>query len=136
MTVLWIEGKAEVPHISNKKLKRMRTIVKPIVRDENGHLHRIKPCHPKNVAFTWEPKLQDEVAVKEIGRIKTHHYCAYYGFFKPSIAEVLAQIPKEMLPLVRFFEVLSDTDSGTQDQVHCFRSGNGHLATTILYAAA
>lgn len=67
----------------------------------------IKGVHPRNIAFAWGP---DPIGVtselKEIGRITTYHTWAYYGFFKPTIGEVLAQIPAKIRGSTVAFEVV------------------------------
>lgn len=54
-------------------------------------------------AFTWEVpdnpvgKLSD---YRALGTTWTQHTCAYYGFFKPTLAEVYAQIPTTLLEML------------------------------------
>ena len=129
----WIEGKAFVPEISDEKLNSLIKKIIPVVR-ENNKLYYIKIPNLRNIAYTWDYKITEEYDnLKEITRIKTHHYCGYYGLFKPSIAEVLAQIPEELINKVNAFEIINDVCSGTDDEIKIFNNGNGHLATTILY---
>ncbi len=76
-------------------------------------------------AFTWDPKGKQEISLEEAGyeeimTTKTQHDCAYYGFFKPSIAEVLAQLPDD--PRITAFYL------DTHD-VKILHDGQGHLAT-------
>jgi hypothetical protein len=59
-----------------------------------------------NQSFPWGArpnKVADDLV--EVGRIWTLHGYGYYGFFKPSVAEVLRQIPADLLPQVDFFLV-------------------------------
>jgi len=129
----WIDGKAFVPEISEEKLSSLIEKIVPVVR-ENNKLYQIKIPDLRNVAYTWDYKVVEECKnLKEIVRIKTHHYCGYYGLFKPSIAEVLSQIPEDFIDKVNAFEIISDVCSGTDDETKIFKEGNGHLATTILY---
>ena len=92
----------------------------------------IKEVDPENIAFTWEPKAAGVASgLKKIGSIITYHTYGYYGCFKPSIKEVLAQIPKELLAKVCAFETVmySDDINGllTPDQEY-------HKGKTTLYA--
>jgi len=129
----WIEGKAFVPEITEEKLRYLIQKIVPVVR-ENNKLYQIIIPDLRNIAYTWDYKITEECNnLKEVKRIKTHHYCGYYGLFKPSIAEVLAQIPEDLIDKVNAFEIISDVCSGTDDEIKIFKEGNGHLATTILY---
>jgi hypothetical protein len=64
----------------------------------------------RGIAYAWEPKpswwpffLGRLTPLREI---TTFHTWAYYGFFKPTIAEVLAQIPEDLVDQVVAFEIL------------------------------
>lgn len=88
----------------------------------------IKDVDPTNVAYTWEPEYLGECrGLEEIARIETNHKCGYYGFFKPSIDEVIRQIPDNLVERVTHFEIPQDCE------VACYSYGDGHRATTILY---
>ena len=87
-------------------------------------------------AFAWEmkpEKLADDL--EEVAKIWTLHRWAYYGFFKPSIGEVIMQIPKDMLDKVDAFMVIGP--SSAQDlnvtSEYTFKK-SVHVAQTILYA--
>ena len=130
---IWIEGKAFIPEISDEKLNSLIEKIVPVVK-ENDKFYQIEIPNLRNIAYTWEPKIIKECDnLKEIKRIKTHHYCGYYGMFKPSIAEVLSQIPEDLIDKVNAFEIINDVNSGTDTEIKIFREGNGHLAITILY---
>ena len=58
----------------------------------------------------------------EVGRGYTHHGCGYYGIFKPSIAEVLAQLPDD--PDITAFYL--DTRS-----VRILDEGRGHICNVF-----
>ena len=128
----WIEGKAFVPKINEEKLMCLAYKIMPVIRKDDK-LYSIEIPDLRNVAYTWEPKIVKECYnLKEITKIKTHHYCGYYGFFKPSIAEVLAQIPEDLIDMVDAFEIINNVDS-EEDEIKIFSEGNGQLATTVLY---
>lgn len=128
-----IEGKVFVPEISEEKLNRLSKKIVPVITQDNK-LYQIEIPDLRNTAYTWDYKITAEyIGLKEIKRIKTNHYCGYYGLFKPSISEVLSQIPEDLVNNVCAFEIISDVESGTEDEIKIFNYGNGHLATTILY---
>lgn len=76
----------------------------------------------RRTAYTWEPKnLQAVEIIEDIMTSPTHHGCGYYGFFKPSIAEVLAQVPADLPARANAF-YLDDS------QILIARCGGGQLA--------
>ena len=133
MSVVWIEGKAEVPPISDEllseRLKRFAVLVQ-----KDGELFRRTPCDPRNIAFTWEkPTEGGPVQFKEVTRTRTKHTCGYHAFFKPSLAEVLAQMPDDVGDANAFF-IITDTFATGEtdaDDIQLFKDGSGHLATTV-----
>jgi hypothetical protein len=89
-----------VPEISDDRLAALMAQIQPACFDERGRLHFIKEIDPRTKAFTWDPTLTEALNMEryvELGSSLTYHSCGYYGLFKPSIAEVLAQVPEELL---------------------------------------
>jgi hypothetical protein len=131
----WLDIEAFVPEISDKKIEFLLKKMKPVGKNtaNDSCLCYMKECDPRNQAFTWSPEYSEKAeGLIELTSIKTHHYCGYYGFFKPSIAEVLAQIPDEYIDKVVAFETITGEHDG-EDEVKILRDGRGHLATTVLY---
>jgi hypothetical protein len=83
-----------------------------------------------------DPKPAEEVkGLKPIRDIRTHHTYGYYGFFKPAIAEVLAQIPEDILEQVVAFEIIKwpqDADD-LNKELEALNAGY-HVAITRLYS--
>ena len=123
---MWIEGKAFVPEITEERLNTLIKKIVPVVR-ENNKLYKIEIPDLRKIAYTWDYKITEECNnLKEVMRIKTNHYCGYYGLFKPSIAEVLAQIPENLINKVVAFEIISDVCSGTDDEIKIIRRRNNY----------
>ena len=117
-----------IPKVPKAVVKELAKIIKPVV-EENGKLYYIKPVDLYNVAYTWDYKIDIEAEGLLLDRsIKTYHSCSYYGFFKPSIAEVLCQIPhwKHVLDNVYAFRIDSKTVEYNDDN-EC------HEVNTYLY---
>ena len=93
-----------IPEISDEVLKELAAKIKPVVKTEKGY-KAIKPVDLKRIAFTWDPKTVGCTMTRlaEVGKITTYHNWAYYGFFKPSIAEVLAFVTPELVAKADFF---------------------------------
>jgi hypothetical protein len=116
-----------IPKVSNEDIEQLAERIKPVCRytksskgyhrSDEGDLYYIKPVDLYRTAFTWDPKADKPAkGLKEIGRIET---------FKPSIAEVLSQLPKDGLEKIVAFE----TGVGNID----IMSDGYHAATTVLY---
>lgn len=86
--------------ISDDDLAAVMERVRPLIL-RDGYLFALKEMpDPRRVAFTWDTaELVDldshEEWYVEIGRGTTQHSCAYHGFFKPTLAEVYAQVPND-----------------------------------------
>ena len=126
-----------IPKISKDRVLELYSRIKPVVRfyrgelseDGRGKLYHIKKVNPFNIAFTWDPKpLKIARGLEKIIDIETLHTWGYYGIFKPSIEEVLAQIPREYIDRVSAFE----TQLVSLDPSVAIR-GDYHVAMTSLY---
>lgn len=121
---------AAVPKISDERLAKLSPRIKPVV-EKDGKLFYIKDVNPRTTAFTWDPTPTVEAEdLVRLTTIPTRHTFGAPAFFKPSIAEVLAQIPLEYLDDVVAFETLSDNLLARD-----IRNG-WHITTTILYQEA
>ncbi|OVE74468.1 hypothetical protein BVX95_02370 [archaeon D22] len=130
-----------IPKISDKKMNELYSRVKPVVRcaevryagqvnyelHDKGDLYFIEEVDPREVAFTWDPKPKERAdGLIELAQINTLHTYGYHGFFKPSVAEVLSQIPQEYLSDVVAFETEYAGFSGSYHagQTKLYRSSN------------
>ena len=103
-------------------------------RDGRGSFYFIKPVNPFTVAFAWSPTpVGRPPRLQELCTITTYHGYAFYGFFKPSVAEVIAQIPKEHLDTVVAFSVKGpETAEDLNKHIEELNEGY-HVAQTTLY---
>ena len=105
-----------------------------------GTKRYIKPVDIFGIAFTWDPapapgflglgwgsKAKNLTPLRDV---TTYHTWAYYGFFKPTIAECLAQIPEDILDKVVAFEIVNQPRDS-----EALNAGY-HVATTRLYGRA
>lgn len=99
-----------VPEITDNDVRDMLSIMKPVVKRENRfHLVDIEGVHPREVAYTWSPRIGRRVKLFEhtlnSKEIITFHNYGYCGFFKPSLAEVCASIARFVpdYSMIRFF---------------------------------
>lgn len=132
---------SQIPQISNERLEELVRKIKPVVRmakvttsrgsrmegDCEGDLYFIEDVDPRKIAFTWSPKptrMAEEVNPNPYKTIVTIHGYGAPVFFKPSIAEVLAQISEEDTGRCVAFET---NELGFTEDSSC------HTAKTRLY---
>ncbi len=132
----------DIPNVPTAELHRRFKRIKPlIVRD--GKLHTFD-VHSDIVgrSYTWDPKnpVEDTVERTVIGEITTYHGYGYYGMFKPSVGEVLAQIPSNLLKKVTAFAIVKQPEERSDmfDGGEAYRALNMgyHMATTRLFGQA
>ena len=124
-----------IPKVPKDRIKELAERIKPVVQFAHKGKRYIKPVDLFGIAYTWDPKAASKAKdLKPLCDITTYHTYGYYGFFKPSIAEVLAQIPAEHLDKVVAFEIV-DSPQGVNDlnrENEALNAGY-HVATTTLY---
>jgi hypothetical protein len=85
----------------------------------------------------WSPKISERaVDLKVVGRIFTLYEYGYYGFFKPSIAEVLAMIPEHLEDVVVAWELIGPNNADDLSRQLAAVYDGYQVATAILYAKA
>lgn len=125
----------QIPEITDERLNELLARIKPVI-EFDGVKHYIKKCHPRNVAYTWDAKKATPAPpLREIATIRTYHTYGYHGFFKPSIAEVIAQIPAEHIDQVTEFEIVKrPMEAKDLNEEKRALNAGFHVATTVLYA--
>ncbi len=124
----------EITKITDERLAELAARIKPVVRNRNNALAYIKPCGLRDEAFTWEPKITHKAAnLVKHATIRTLHTYGYYGFFKPSIAEVLAQIPEDLIEQTVAFETFGPAAADALNKESAALNAGFHVATTNLY---
>jgi hypothetical protein len=108
--------------IDPKTLRERLARVKPLILRED-RLYSFDIPGPE-VAFNISPvnlvEYEHDRGYHEVTRSFTQHTCAYYGFFKPSLKEVMAQMPDD--PGINAFYL--DGNS-----VAILHDGEGHICT-------
>lgn len=121
--------------LDDESLKSLNDRIIPIIED-NGKKYT---CHKKysleqirKESYIWDTdnftKEVDRSKLKILTHVKMLHGYGYYGYFKPSIAEILSQIPKEYINDTVAFEII-DTYSMSGDE---FDDGY-HTSSVRLY---
>ena len=127
-----MEMEIKIPKISDDKLDELRKRIKP-VKEKNGELFYFKDCDPRNQSFSWGELVDKAEGLKAFASLPTLHSYGYYGFFKPSVAEVLSQLPEYVLDKTVAFKTIGpETASDVNKHKKEFDAGF-HVAETILY---
>jgi len=95
-----------IPKLPKEAVLKLTKRIRAVVPGKGG-LWTIKPCDPFGVSFCWDPKLDERMpdTARVWRKIYTLHTYGYHGIFKPSLAEVISQIPMDDLMLARWFSV-------------------------------
>lgn len=140
-----MQRKFEIPKMRNEDIAKWYEKIKPIVSN-NGKpfwLMKLKQWEIFYTAYTWLDKKCDfsgEVSYSELSHLADvkmlHRYRAPYGYFRPTISEVISQIPHEMLSRVTAFEIIYSPSTPRDFEVFNdeFHSGY-HVFLVRLYQA-
>jgi hypothetical protein len=125
---------SKIPEMPDDELARWVAEIRPLVHTDRG-LRLIKPVDPVKIAFTWDPKISGkpprDLAV--LTKIRTLHAYGHPSLFKPSIGEVLRQIPTALLPIVKFFSLDGPDDVHDLNLEREALNDGYHVAVTTLY---
>jgi hypothetical protein len=134
-----------IPAIADDVLEEMAQRMMPVVHKDGAFWQVALPvpkagqtlAHTLRItAHLWKPQLLPLVpGLRELARVRTYHTFSFYGFFKPTIAEVLAQVPPHLLTDVQAFKVVDGPQ--TADDLNRERAATEagyHVATTVFYA--
>jgi hypothetical protein len=119
---------AEVAH----RLERIRPLV---LRKNKLWDIQFDKSQVDTIAFLWDAKTTEEATgLAAMGRpVPTFHVYGYYGFFKPSVGEVLRQVPADYLGEAVAFAITRSPDLNAN--VVALNDGY-HVAYTQFYKRA
>jgi len=121
--------------MSEQRLLELVERIKPVVTVKDEGCCYIKPVDPFSDAYMWDAEpAGSAVGLKALCDIATYHPYGYYGSFKPSVAQVILQIPPEYHDKVVAFEIVKhpETADDLAPESEIFNSGY-LVATTRLY---
>ncbi|MBE5820964.1 MAG: hypothetical protein E7311_00045 [Clostridiales bacterium] len=133
-------NKIEIPKMPSFEIARHYERIKPIVRDKLHTPFYVRELSEKElscVAYTAlkaEDKFYKAANLENmtpICTVKMLHKWGYYGFFKPSVGEVIRQIPTELRDKVVAFEIIKQLPTSE----HYVENDAGyHVSEVKLYA--
>lgn len=116
--------------IDDETLTRLLEQLRPVCFDLEGRLHFIELPDPREIAYTWSPVLGERASgLVEIARFPTVHSYGAPALFKPTLAEVLAQLPDPLPEGAAAFTTFTDEVGFTDGH-------RQHLAVSALFAVA
>lgn len=131
--------KFEIPEMSTEEIARWYATIKPIVNGDT-YLRELSERELTNTAYTYlkDPRdYADKVDFSKLSVLedmKMLHGYGYPMFFKPSVGEVIRQIPAEYLEKVVAFEIIDGAiamNSTFKDELNA----GFHVSIVRLYQA-
>ena len=109
--------KLEIPKIDDKRLEQLYKYLKPIVKMNyiRFYLKEYILNELKNYPYlinAWEDKREmvDPNKIEMVEDFLCLHKCGEYGLFRPTIAEVLSQMPVTSIREANTFEIIEEPE--------------------------
>ena len=128
--------KVWIPEISEGEVREINKRIKIVVDFPRMGKYYIKKTRNLHGTFLWDINPSRPAKDLEVLRdIKTYHKFERAGWFYPSIWDVIAQIPKDILDQVVAFEIIGRPMSANDVNKEPEALAEGyHVATTRLYS--
>lgn len=116
-----MKRKYEISQMSDKDIAHLYENIRPIVKRDT-YLRKLSERELTHVAYTWLTEAIDYAEKVDFTKlsvledIKMLHGYGYYGLFKPSVGEVIRQIPKDLLEKVVVFEIIAGAIGMAEEQ--------------------
>lgn len=109
-----MERKFEIPTMSKDTIAKWYSTIRPIVHEGNKFtfLRELSSQEISGCGYTWLNDPKDYAETVDFSKlsffadVKMLHGYGYYGLFKPSVGEVIRQIPADMLEKAVAFEII------------------------------
>src|SRR5688572_19867951 len=96
----------KVQEMSEQRILEVAMQIKPVVTFKEEGSCYIKSADPFSESYLWDPQPTGRATgLSVLCDITTYHPYGYYGFFRPSIAQVILQLPSQHLDKVVAFEI-------------------------------
>lgn len=134
--------KFSIPEMTKEDIAKWYEKIKPIVC-HNGDLMYMREFSPDELihkSYTWFNKPEDfgdKVDLSTLSiftDVKMLHKFSFHGYFKPSVGEIIRQIPEEFRSLVDAFEIIYSPNG--QPDFEIFNdefNQNYHVSVVRLY---
>lgn len=137
-----MERKIEIPKMSEGTIEKWYSTIKPIVHEGNKFtfLRELSSQEISGSAYTWFNDPEDYAEDVDFSKlsfladVKMLHGYGYYGLFKPSVGEVIRQIPEDMLEKAVAFEIIySPVTAADFEQFRTEFDAGFHVSIVRLY---
>ena len=137
-----MERKFEIPEMSIEEIAKWHKTIKPIVHKNVTpcYLRKLSEKELTNTAYTFLRGHKDYAEnvdfsqLSVLADVKMLHRWGHYAYFKPSVGEVIRQIPKEYLEKVVAFEIIS-APVGMNSIYNAELNAGFHVSIVRLYQA-
>lgn len=127
----------KIPILPKEKLDELAAQIKPVMRGKGGKAYPLKPVDIEKVAYTWDPVLLKTpvTGLVSLGTFRCLHGFGHPSMFKPSIGEVLRQIPANLLEGATHFELVKKptTVDDMNEELRALKAGF-HVSTIRVYS--
>ncbi len=132
----------KIPEISDERLTQLIAKIKPVFEEDGKFYWMNLPdnVHPRRTAFTWIATKGEEAQLEPLSIVGSKFVVlvkwGYYGFFKPSFAEVFSQIPDQVLEEFDAFTIVGPqtrSDMFEKTLARIILNEGYQLATITLY---
>lgn len=113
----------DIKELPAERVLELYKRIKPIVKDE-GKLYYLTDTDPVATSYMWEGKTTVEATgIEPFAEVRTLHkrymmddgpFKVYRYVFRPTVSEVLSQIPEELLERTVAFQVKTDSEGMTE----------------------
>jgi len=125
-----------IPSISNVRLDKLMGRIRPVARrHEDGVPRWVTSSSGPRDSYLWDMTLGPEaLGLVALVTVKTLHSYGSPALFKPSLAEVFAQIPADLINEVGAFEMVVQPETAADMREHLSEFNAGfHVAEVMLY---
>lgn len=141
------EIKFKIPELHSSKISQLYAKIKPVVHKDNKlyYLREFSDEELSNVAYLWniDENISQEVPENILVPLERYDFYCLHKFaspalFKPTIAEVLAQISQEVISIACAFEIIKCPERKEDFFEDSFKTiafeNSFHVSTVRLYA--
>lgn len=126
-----------IPEITDERIAELLTTIAPVIVGTDGVPYTFDRVDLRGMSFIWNPTGLTPLpfAVVKSGTIRTLHTFGHPALFKPSIAEVLAQLPADVSGIAAF-SIAGPEDADDLNREREALNAGLHVATVTLWSKA
>lgn len=128
----------EVPKTrTDDQITDLNRLLRPVMKTKLGYREIKTPKSLFTFSYIWDPKLNLPILnLEKVDEFYTVHGYGYPGFFKPSIAEVLQQIPEKYTSDYHYYEIAGPECADDLNQWKKQLNAGVHVAIATVFREA